>query len=89
MTNQTPSHKEFLDFANKLADTSRLIICEAIKKKPKIEIKYDSSFVTETDKRVELTLREMINSKYPTHGILGEEFKNENTEAEFVWVLDP
>jgi myo-inositol-1(or 4)-monophosphatase len=34
-------------------------------------------------------MRQMIHQRFPTHGILGEEFGPENADAEFVWVLDP
>ncbi|PJI51707.1 histidinol-phosphatase, partial [Methylobacterium radiotolerans] len=31
----------------------------------------------------------MIGQTFPGHGILGEEFGAERTDAECVWVLDP
>ena len=34
-------------------------------------------------------MREMIESKYPSHGIYGEEFGHIRVDAEYVWVLDP
>ena len=34
-------------------------------------------------------MRRLISAHYPDHGILGEEFGPERTDAEFVWVLDP
>lgn len=34
-------------------------------------------------------MRRMIRARFPGHGVLGEEFGAENTNAEFVWVLDP
>ena len=34
-------------------------------------------------------MRRMIRERFPCHGLLGEEFGPENTDAEFVWVLDP
>ena len=46
-------------------------------------------FVTKTDKEVELELRNMIERKFPKHGILGEELGHKNLNAEFVWILDP
>lgn len=54
-----------------------------------VEIKADQSLVTEADQKAEKVMRQIINEKYPTHGIIGEEFGNENKQAEFVWVLDP
>jgi histidinol phosphatase-like enzyme (inositol monophosphatase family) len=89
MTKSIPPHQTFLTFAETLADISRAMLLEASRQAPQIEIKPDASFVTSTDKAVETALRERIIDAYPDHGILGEEFDNMNTDAEFVWVLDP
>ncbi|MBS0619463.1 MAG: histidinol-phosphatase [Spirochaetes bacterium] len=51
--------------------------------------KADASPVTAADLEIESRLRELILKKFPTHGIIGEEHGNTNTDAEFVWVLDP
>ena len=45
--------------------------------------------VTEADKGAERALRALINQTFPEHGIIGEEYGEENPEAEYVWVLDP
>ena len=45
--------------------------------------------VTEADRAAESAMRRMIGAAFPTHGILGEEFGSEHTDAEYVWVLDP
>ena len=34
-------------------------------------------------------MRTLIRGTFPDHGILGEEYGNERTDAEYVWVLDP
>lgn len=77
-------------FAGTLADTAREIVAgyHALPH-TEIEIKPDGSPVTVADKECERRLREMIRKKYPSHGVIGEEFGNENTDAEFVWSLDP
>jgi len=54
-----------------------------------VELKSDQSPVTLADRGAEELMRRMIRERFPTHGILGEEFGAENTGAEFVWVLDP
>jgi len=54
-----------------------------------IDSKSDASPVTAADRGAEQLLRRRITEKFPTHGIIGEEFGNENADAEFVWVLDP
>ena len=45
--------------------------------------------VTEADRAGENIMRHLIKRSFPAHGVLGEEFGSENTEAEYVWVLDP
>jgi histidinol phosphatase-like enzyme (inositol monophosphatase family) len=57
----------------------------------KDEIKGDSSFdpVTLADKAAEKVIRELIKKHYPEHGILGEEFGEENIDAQFCWIIDP
>ncbi len=54
-----------------------------------VEAKADASPVTQADRGAEELMRRMIKAKFPSHGILGEEFGPEHTDAEFVWVLDP
>lgn len=82
--------EELKAFAGTLADTAREIVAgyHALPH-TEIEIKPDGSPVTVADKECERRLREMIRKKYPSHGVIGEEFGNENTDAEFVWSLDP
>ena len=45
--------------------------------------------VTEADKGAERAIRALINEHFPDHGIIGEEYGEENTSADYVWVLDP
>lgn len=45
--------------------------------------------VTEADRAGEAAMRQMIKRIFPSHGIVGEEYGDERTDAEFVWVLDP
>jgi len=53
----------------------------------KFEVGFDP--VTEADKGAERAIRALINARYPTHGIIGEEYGEDRPDAEFVWVLDP
>lgn len=59
--------------------------------RPKIgvELKTDDSPVTIADREAEAVMREHIMRHFPDHGIIGEEFGNLNTDAEWVWSLDP
>ncbi len=45
--------------------------------------------VTAADRAAETAMRTLIKRSFPEHGIVGEEYGNENTDAEYVWVLDP
>jgi myo-inositol-1(or 4)-monophosphatase len=54
-----------------------------------VEIKSDDSPVTAADKGAEQLLRRLITAKFPSHGVIGEEFGEDRPGTEFVWVLDP
>ena len=45
--------------------------------------------VTAADRAAETAMRTLIKRSFPEHGIAGEEYGNENADAEYVWVLDP
>ena len=45
--------------------------------------------VTAADRAAEDAMRALIRKNFPAHGILGEEYGSERTDAEYVWVLDP
>lgn len=45
--------------------------------------------VTAADRAAEQAMRELIRRHFPGHGIIGEEFGNVQSNAEYVWVLDP
>jgi myo-inositol-1(or 4)-monophosphatase len=45
--------------------------------------------VTAADRSAETAMRTLIRQTFPDHGIIGEEFGSERTDAEYVWVLDP
>ena len=80
---------EFISFANHLSDESAEIIKQYFRKSIHIENKEDESPVTVADKNTELKIRELISNKYPTHGILGEEFDGKDMDSEYLWVIDP
>lgn len=54
-----------------------------------VEVKKDASPVTAADRGAEAVLRRAIGSRFPDHGILGEEYGEDRPDAEFLWVLDP
>jgi histidinol phosphatase-like enzyme (inositol monophosphatase family) len=53
------------------------------------EYKEDQSPVTIADRQSERLLREMIEERYPSHSILGEEEGETRPGATFRWIIDP
>jgi myo-inositol-1(or 4)-monophosphatase len=45
--------------------------------------------VTEADRAAEKAMRELIEQRYPAHGICGEEFAAKTTSSQYQWSLDP
>jgi inositol-phosphate phosphatase/L-galactose 1-phosphate phosphatase/histidinol-phosphatase len=81
--------EEFLSFADHLADAAGEIHRRYFRRSVPIEIKPDKSPVTPVDKETEQLLRQLIEQRYPQHGISGEEGPDVRAQAEYVWVLDP
>ena len=81
--------KEYIDFAHALADASGAAIRRHFRTHVSVEDKADASPVTIADRQAESAMRTMIAERYPSHGIVGEEFGSEGGDAADVWVLDP
>lgn len=81
--------KTFAGFFDELGEAARKIALQYFRTVLPVEDKPDTSPVTQADREIEKTLRQMINKKFPDHGIIGEEFGRENEKADFVWVIDP
>ena len=81
--------KDFITFANILANESEKIIMEYFRKSFNTELKNDNTPVTIVDKKSEEKIRLLLNEKYPNHGIIGEEYDKVNLNSEFIWVIDP
>lgn len=81
--------RRFHALAVTLANESRQIIHESLKAGFEIKHKPDYSFVTSVDLKVEERLRELIAARFPTHGIIGEEYPPTRADAEFQWLIDP
>ena len=79
----------FLAFAQRLADVAGEVIRPYFRKPLAVDDKADLSPVTAADRQAEEMMRALIETHYPEHGILGEEFGRVRDDAEYVWVLDP
>ncbi len=82
---------DFTSFVDKLAAASGDIILPFFRTALAVENKLARGFdpVTAADRAAEDAMRSMIRQSFPEHGILGEEYGSEHTDAEYVWVLDP
>jgi histidinol-phosphatase len=54
-----------------------------------VERKDDDSPVTQADRGAEQLMREQISKSFPTDGVIGEEFGEEQGTSAYRWVLDP
>ncbi|HET9714545.1 MAG TPA: histidinol-phosphatase [Pseudolabrys sp.] len=82
---------DFASFVDQLATASGDTILPFFRTALAIENKAIGGFdpVTAADRAAEQTMRALIRKHFPDHGILGEEYGSERTDAEYVWVLDP
>ena len=90
MTPSTPSELErLLPMAHALADAARGNTLPLFRTPLEVVAKLDDSPVTVADRAAEASMRELLNTQLPDHGILGEEHGRERMDAEYLWVLDP
>ena len=80
---------EFLALALRLADAAGAEIRPHFRNLAAVEEKPDLTPVTVADRAAEAAMRTLIETHFPGHGILGEEFGEMRGDAEYVWVLDP
>jgi len=81
--------QEMVKFAHEISDAVAEVHRKFFRQPVSTQYKEDSSPVTQVDQESERLVREMVMKKYPTHGILGEEYPAHQADAEFVWVVDP
>ncbi len=72
-----------------LADAAGEAIRPYFRQPLAVDDKPDLTPVTAADRAAEQAMRSLIESRFPEHGIIGEEFGRVREDAEFVWVLDP
>lgn len=80
---------ELTSFACALLDVAREKIVPLFRSDMSVDTKSDNSPVTRADREAEGAMRQIINRQHPSHGIIGEEYGDENITSDFVWVLDP
>src|SRR5665213_1219911 len=78
-----------LALAGALADKAGGIIRHYFRQPLTVEQKADKSPVTVADREAEAEMRALIETRFPDHGIIGEEHGRTRPDADYVWVLDP
>jgi len=81
--------QEAVSFIRSLANASGEIIKKNFRTQLGFDVKPDGTPVTIADRQAEMVMRQMIQDRFPDHGIFGEEFDSINLDAEYLWVLDP
>lgn len=81
--------RKLVEAAEAAADLAGGIIRPLFRSALLVEAKGDASPVTEADRAAERALRAFLSERFPTHGIMGEEYGTERGDAEYLWVLDP
>ena len=82
---------DFTGFVDRLATASGETILPFFRTALAVENKLSRGFdpVTAADRAAENAMRSLIRETFPEHGILGEEYGAEHSDAEYIWVLDP
>lgn len=75
--------------AAKLTDAAGAAIRPHFRTAIEVDDKPDLTPVTIADRAAEAAMRQLIEARFPAHGIIGEEYGRVREDAELVWVLDP
>ena len=82
-------YEDMLDTAVDIAERAGQVALSYFRQAILIEMKANHTPVTMADKKTEEMIRGELAKEFPNHGLLGEEFENHATDAEFVWTIDP
>lgn len=80
---------EVLDFAVEAAQLAGSFTLGYFNASPPVELKADRTPVTAADRGAEERLRKRIETAFPTHGIVGEEYGEKIGTDPARWILDP
>ncbi len=83
-------YDEFFFFGDTLiAETREVILGLWNRGNIASSIKDDDTPVSEVDLQCEELVRDRIRSRFPAHGVIGEEHGEDSPNSEFVWTIDP
>jgi histidinol-phosphatase len=76
-------------FGLELADAADAISLPAFLAGPEVSTKADGTPVTAADTAIEELIRDRVRRRFPTHGVLGEEFGDDSGGDGTRWIVDP
>jgi histidinol-phosphatase len=82
-------HSAELQAALDAAEKAAAIALAFYQRNIEVRMKSDKSPVTEADVQCEMAIREVIQSRFPSHGFYGEETGSHELDAENLWLVDP
>jgi histidinol phosphatase-like enzyme (inositol monophosphatase family) len=85
----TPDTDSLIAAACAAADVAGAVIRPFFRSGIAADQKSDRSPVTIADRTAELAMRAVLTERFPSHGVLGEEFGLDRPNAAMRWVLDP
>jgi myo-inositol-1(or 4)-monophosphatase len=92
----TAEYRNLLESAHAMADASGEVLVKRFRKRLAVENKatgisqrrpFDP--VTAADKASERAIARVLKTRHPHHGMLGEEYGAQRSDARFQWVIDP
>ncbi len=81
--------REWLAFALAACDEADATALANFRRGIEVVRKPDRSFVTAADQGIERAIRERIGATYPDHGLVGEEYGDEDGSGSTRWYIDP
>ena len=81
--------ENLVSIAHDLADRAAHLSKQYFRQQKQILLKQDHSPVTEADLAIEYAIKEYLGKILPNHGIWGEEYGLQQTNSEYIWLIDP
>ncbi len=81
--------RELSSFGHELLDETDGIALGHFRAGVTAAAKADRTLVTVADTEVERRIGERIAERWPSHGVIGEEYGSRDADAEVAWIVDP
>lgn len=85
----TGEAREFIPFVHELIGLAFGVVRPRFITGTRVLAKADASPVTAADRGAERAMRALIRRRYPTHGVVGEEYGSRAGSGRYRWILDP